>query len=111
MRAFALLLAAALPASAETLVVTYICEGGATVRAAYVNDADPQLAVIATDGAMLALPLGMSGSGARYAGPEDRPHHVWHTKGAGAFLDFYDDPAGAPTSVLRGCGEVNAPAG
>ena len=106
MRAIALLLAATLPASAETVVVTYLCEGGATVQAAYVNDADPPQVVLSTGGAMLVLDAVMSGSGARYAGPEDGPHHVWHTKGAGALLDWHETAESDPVAILRGCGEV-----
>ena len=88
MRATALLLVAAWPASAETVIATYLCEGGASVRAAYVNDADPPLVVLSTDGAMMVLTAGTIGSGVRYSGPQGGPHHVWHTKGAGALLDW-----------------------
>lgn len=70
-----------LPADAA-FSVTYVCDGGAVLQAAYVNVPDgPSLAVIAWQGRLVPMQTGPTGSGARYVPFDPARAIVWHTKG------------------------------
>lgn len=108
-RAYALAAAvlAAVPAAAETTVVTtsYLCDRGVEVPATYVNADDLSLAVIGVEGAQVTLYSEAAASGARYGWPSDGSSYVWWTKGPEATLYWKDGAAGTEVPVLAGCKE------
>jgi membrane-bound inhibitor of C-type lysozyme len=88
----------------EAMTVSYACDGGGTLAAAYVNPADSKesFAVLLHDGALVPMKAGPSGSGVRYVSIEE-PRLVWHTKGNAGFL-AHDDAE--ETMILKDCNEV-----
>lgn len=102
--AFAILLAASLPARATTVTfdlpgseapqtkkVTYSC-GPRTVTATYVNTRDNQFAVLNIGETTVVTVSVMSGSGARYVGQQ----YEWWTKGDTAAFSDVRDARGKP---------------
>jgi len=66
----------------EGLGATYVCAGGAVLRAAYLNPSpDVSLAVVDYGGRLIPMRAGPTGSGVRYVALEAGPGFVWHTKG------------------------------
>lgn len=61
------------------------CADGRTIDAVFSNGARSSVSIALSDGRSLSLPLGPSGSGARYAGDRDRV--VFWNKGDTAFLE------------------------
>ncbi len=100
MRLTALALLAALPAAAETQVITtrYLCERGVEVPATYVTAEDQAVVVLNVDGNQITLFQEQAASGARYAWPSDGANHVWWTKGKEATL--YWREAGTESPIL-----------
>jgi membrane-bound inhibitor of C-type lysozyme len=88
----------------EAITVSYGCDGGGRLEAAYVNPADSResFAVLLHDGALVPMRAGPSGSGVRYVSIGD-PRLVWHTKGNAGFL-AHDDAE--ETMILKDCNEV-----
>ena len=96
-RLAAAILAVAAPAGAQPVAsVQYRCDGGKTLAAAYFNgpmgiapDGRPvpggRVDLVLGDGRRLSLPQTLSGSGIRYANPDETI--VFWSKGDGAFLE------------------------
>lgn len=107
MRVVTLAVALLVPAgaSAEMVTTRYLCERGVEVPAVYVNDADPNVAVIGVEGRMIALEQERSGSGVRYGWPSDGSHYVWWTKGREATLYWSDGATGEQEVLLAECSE------
>ncbi|MCB6177319.1 MliC family protein [Rhodobacter sp. Har01] len=104
--AAALLPALALPAAAELQVapVDYICDAGAMISTAYVNDGETWAVLVMIEDRMAPLWQEMSASGARYGDPAGGPSYVWWTKGTEATL-YWKDAAGQESVVLQTCVE------
>jgi membrane-bound inhibitor of C-type lysozyme len=98
--ALILTLAAALPAGAETQVVTtrYTCDRGVTVPATYVTAEDQAVVVIHVDGTQITLFREEAASGARYGWPSDGANYVWWSQGQEATL-FWKE-AGSESPLL-----------
>jgi len=93
---------AALPAVRGGEEVTYRCEGGAQVTAAYYHLADDSLRFVRLrmpDGRKCTLPQGLSASGARYT---DEVEWVWWIKGESARLETRG-PGGEWRSMYEAC--------
>ncbi len=74
----------------EGVSLTYQCQGGGTVSAAYINPPDgDSYAVVLHDGHLYPMKAGPTGSGVRYVSLDDAAL-VWHTKGNDGFL-AHDD--------------------
>ncbi len=74
----------------EGMALTYHCQGGATVSAAYLNPpGGDSYAVVLHDGHLYPMKAGPTGSGVRYVSLDDAGL-VWHTKGDDGFL-AHDD--------------------
>ncbi len=75
----------ALPAAAQAVApistVRYACADNRTIRAAYYSD---KVELVLGDGREMTLPQTMSGSGIRYANPDES--FVFWSKGADAFV-------------------------
>jgi membrane-bound inhibitor of C-type lysozyme len=85
--ALALLGDAAASQSLSGRSVTYLCEGGAVLRVAYVNVAEGEsFAVVDWAGRLIPMRLVPAASGARYAALDARDGYRWHTKGEEGFL-------------------------
>ena len=99
-RSIALTLLTAMPALAETQVITtrYLCDRGVEVPVTYVTAEDQALAVLNVDGSQITLFQETAASGVRYGWPSDGANHVWWTKGKEATL--YWREAGAETPLL-----------
>ncbi|KEO56266.1 MliC family protein [Thioclava pacifica] len=84
---------------------TYLCERGARVPAAYLNDSDPQRVVLMLEGRMVVMNHVRSADGAKYAEDgEGAAGYVWWTKGTGAMLDWVAED-GESQTLLSGCQE------
>ncbi len=99
-RLAALILLTALPAFAETQVITtrYLCDRGVEVPATYVTADDQAVVVLNVDGNQITLFQEEAASGVRYGWPSDGANHVWWSKGKDATL--YWSEAGAETPIL-----------
>ncbi len=99
-RAVALIVLAALPAAAETQVVTtrYACDRAVEVPVTYVTAEDQAVVVLQVDGSQITLFQETAASGVRYGWPSDGANYVWWTKGKDATL--YWKEAGAETPIL-----------
>ena len=105
MRALALLLASAIPAAAQSVLVEYDCERGAVIHAAYVNEADPGVLILMVEGRMVELRQEPSGSGIRYGASETDEGYVWLSRGnEGMLLYRYEGVAEEPI-LIGGCVE------
>ncbi len=103
-RLVALPLLLALPAGArdvpEGLSQTYECQGGKTVRAAYINPPDgDSYSVVDFEGRLIPMKAGPTGSGVRYLSLGEPEALIWHTKGDEAFLARDADM----TMLAEGC--------
>jgi membrane-bound inhibitor of C-type lysozyme len=86
--------------------VTYRCDRGVGVSAAYMNDASGDSVVALTlEGRLVALRIDLSASGARYAWPSDAAGYVWWTKGDEATL--YWREGAEETPLLTDCRKVD----
>lgn len=92
----------AAPLPEGVMTARYTCARGARISAAYINDIEPQLAVITVEGQQVVLQAGPTGSGARYT--TGATGYIWHTKGTGAFL-AWNDEAGVETVLATDCQE------
>jgi membrane-bound inhibitor of C-type lysozyme len=104
----ALLAAGVLAASAADAQLdlkggTYLCDRGVEVPVSYVNGADDSVAVLYLEGRLITLPVGPSGSGARYVWPSDGSGYVWWTKGDTATLLWRDGATGTEETLYSGC--------
>ncbi len=92
-----------LPAGAA-LSVTYVCDGGAVLQAAYINLPDGiSLAVISWEGRLVPMQSGPSGSGARYVPLDQTNEVVWHSKGSQGSLIRTSPEAMETDDVLLSC--------
>lgn len=96
----ALVVGAAGPSGAQVLAMTYVCDRGVTVPAAYLNAGDTSYAVIHVEGRQIALQQSPSASGVRYASPSDGAGYIWWTKGPMATLYWHE---GAGDTELLTC--------
>jgi membrane-bound inhibitor of C-type lysozyme len=98
-------LMAAPPAVAQldTKGGTYLCDRGVEVPVAYVNGAGDSVAVLHLEGRLITLPVGPSGSGARYAWPSDGSGYVWWTKGDTAMLLWHDGATSEEVTLYAAC--------
>lgn len=104
MRLAALSLAFAGAAQAAPLAsVTYVCDGGAVLRAAYLQPAQGDgFAVIDWQGRLIPMAAIRVASGAGYADADGSL--VWRTRGDEGFLVAADpEQAGGETVVLANC--------
>ena len=79
----------------DVIHATFACDSGKSVDAAFSNGTASRVDLKLSDGRALSLPQTRSGSGARYASPDD--HVVFWNRGDTAFLE----ESGAMT--YRGC--------
>ncbi|OWY05643.1 hypothetical protein B6V75_05910 [Thioclava sp. F1Mire-8] len=87
------------------VTVTYHCERGAEVHAAYINDTDPQRVALFLQGRLVVMSHIRSADGARYAEDgEGEAGYVWWTKGHGAMLDWIAED-GEAQPLFRACQE------
>lgn len=82
---------------------TYLCDRGVTLPASYINTSDGSVAVLYVEGRLVTLPVGMSASGARYAGPSDGSGYVWWTRGDTATLYWQDGESGTEQPLYAEC--------
>ncbi len=89
----------------DVLPMRYICDRGAEVQAAYVNDTSGlgSAAIVFVEGRMVTLWVEESASGARYGWPSDGSHYVWWTKGEAATLLWHNGENGEETVLLAEC--------
>jgi Predicted periplasmic protein len=84
---------------------TYLCERGARVPAAYINDSTSQRVVLMLEGRMVVMSHVASADGAKYAEDgEGEAGYVWWTKGSGAMLEWIPED-GESQTLLSGCQE------
>ncbi|HBB84579.1 MAG TPA: hypothetical protein DC031_15240 [Sulfitobacter sp.] len=93
----------ALPAGAETIAITYLCERGASVPVVYVPDADPAVAVLYVEGRLINLQTMPSASGARYGWPSDGASYQWWEHQGRARLGWQDGASDAVTPIYNDC--------
>lgn len=87
-------------AAAPSLGVTYLCEGGAVLRVAYVNaEAGESFVVIDWGGRLVPLRQVPAASGARYGADDPESGLVWHSRGEDGML-AHRAPEDASESVL-----------
>ncbi len=101
--------ALALPAAAQdverALVRSYVCDGAAVLRVAYLNLADGEsYAVVDFGGRLIPMQAGPTGSGVRYVAIDPASGLVWHTKGDEGFLA--DDSGAEQRTILQNCTAV-----
>lgn len=82
---------------------TYLCDRGVEVPVSYINGAEDAVAVLHLEGRLITLPIGPSGSGARYVWPSDGSGYVWWTKGDEATLLWHDGATSQEVTLYAGC--------
>jgi membrane-bound inhibitor of C-type lysozyme len=70
--------------AARTMSAFFVCTGGRSIRAVFNNGSRPRVALALSDGRYVVLPEAKSGSGARYANPEES--FVFWSKGQTALI-------------------------
>jgi membrane-bound inhibitor of C-type lysozyme len=86
--ALALWAGAAAGESVSAVEATYLCAGGAVLRAVYLNaQGGPSMAVIDWAGRLSALEIAPSASGALYVDLDEARSLRWHTKGDEGLLE------------------------
>lgn len=105
MRLLAALLATALPAAAQSVLVEYECERGAVIHAAYVNEAEPGIVILMVEGRMVELRQEPSGSGIRYGAAETDEGYVWLSRGNEAMLLYRYEGVEEEPILIGGCVE------
>jgi membrane-bound inhibitor of C-type lysozyme len=99
----ACLVAAPACAQLDTTGGTYLCDRGVEVPVTYVTGADDSVAVLYLEGRLITLPIGASGSGARYVWPSDGSGYVWWTKGDTAMLLWHDGATSEEVTLYAAC--------
>jgi membrane-bound inhibitor of C-type lysozyme len=76
--------AGATPAPPDAIRARFTCKDGRKIQAIFTPGAHSSVALTLSDGRQLALPQALSGSGARYANPDES--FVFWNKGRTAFI-------------------------
>ncbi len=103
------LAASALPAAAQEVEValtqTYLCDGAAVLRVAYLNPPGGEsYAVVDLGGRLIPMQAGPTGSGVRYVAFDVASGLVWHTKGDEGFIAR--DTGSDQETILDGCRSI-----
>jgi membrane-bound inhibitor of C-type lysozyme len=72
-------------AAVHRISASFSCQGGRKIQAQFVTGARPSVTLTLSDGRHLILPQALSGSGARYANPDESV--VFWNKGRTAFIN------------------------
>lgn len=91
----------------QSSVVSYRCEGGVTVEAAYLNiENGSSFATLYYKDQLIPMHISRSGSGALYIADDEQNSYRWHTKGDLGMLSFLEaDHTATEKDLLRDCKE------
>ncbi len=71
--------------NAQTIQAEFLCDGSRSIKATFYPQPNDSVDLVLSDGRAIKLPRAMSGSGARYANPDES--FVFWNKGDTAFID------------------------
>lgn len=94
----------------QSSVVSYRCEGGVELQAAYLNiEGGESFATLSYKGQLVAMHISVSGSGALYVADDEQNSYRWHTKGDFGTLSFLEaDHTATEKTLLKDCNALAA---
>ncbi|AIG00957.1 lysozyme inhibitor [Pseudomonas fluorescens] len=96
--------------SYQSDVVTYRCEGGVTLQAAYLNiEGGESFATLNYKGELVPMHVSSAGSGTLYVANDEQNSYRWHTKGDRGVLSFLEaDHTATEETLLKDCSAIPA---